>query len=136
MIIRRATPSGRDGVLAIGGFDVDQMLLIDEALVAGHCRVTFDGETIVGYIIVTPRRFFGRDFIDSLGVAVDHRRTGVASMLLEHVLSSAVRTVFTSTNESNSAMRALLDRQGWTFAGSVTGLDEGDPERFYWAAPR
>jgi hypothetical protein len=40
--------------------------------------------------------------------------------------------VFTSTNRSNTPMRTLLDRDGWSFSGELSGLDDGDPELVFW----
>ena len=41
-------------------------------------------------------------------------------------------TIFSSTNESNIAMRALFERDGWTLSGVLNGIDEGDPEMVFW----
>lgn len=40
--------------------------------------------------------------------------------------------MFTSANESNIPMRALLRHEGWTPSGVLTGLDEGDPEHVFF----
>jgi hypothetical protein len=39
--------------------------------------------------------------------------------------------LWTSTNESNAPMRALLAAHGYIPSGAVEGLDEGDPELFF-----
>ncbi|MEM8590388.1 MAG: GNAT family N-acetyltransferase [Pseudomonadota bacterium] len=77
--------------------------------------------------------FFGKPFISLLIVSPDARRVGLGAGLLAHS-SSAYPEVWTSTNRSNSAMRALLDKAGWRYCGELSGLDEGDPERFYRTA--
>jgi hypothetical protein len=40
--------------------------------------------------------------------------------------------VFTSTNRSNDAMRALLRTEGWSSSGELDGLDPGDPELVFY----
>ena len=77
--------------------------------------------------------FFGKPFISLLVVSPDARRLGLGAGLLSH-RSSAYPEVWTSTNQSNSAMRKLLDKTGWRYCGELNGLDEGDPERFYKGA--
>jgi glycogen synthase len=53
--------------------------------------------------------------------------------LLEAAVSRAnTDTIFSSTNESNIAMRALFERDGWTLSGVLNGIDEGDPEMVFW----
>lgn len=34
--------------------------------------------------------------------------------------------MFTSTNESNLPMQAVLNSEGWVFSGKLVGLDDGD----------
>ena len=46
-------------------------------------------------------------------------------------LSSDYSEIWTSTNRSNLAMRALLAKLEWKFCGDLNGLDEGDPEMFF-----
>lgn len=74
--------------------------------------------------------FFGKPFISLLIVSFDARRLGLATGLLSYN-SSKYQEVWTSTNQSNSAMRKLLDEAAWRYCGKLSGLDEGDPERFY-----
>ena len=77
--------------------------------------------------------FFAKPFISLLVVSLDTRRLGLGTGLLSHS-SSAHPEVWTSTNQSNSAMRKLLDKTGWRYCGELSGLDDGDPERFYKTA--
>ncbi len=74
--------------------------------------------------------FFEKPFLSLLIVAPDVRRLGLGAALLSHG-TEEFPEVWTSTNRSNAPMRALLEKDGWEFCGEVTGLDEGDPERFY-----
>jgi ribosomal protein S18 acetylase RimI-like enzyme len=82
---------------------------------------------------MSSRGFFGRDFVELLVVAAPERRSGIASRLLHEALSqSLTRETFTSTNASNAAMIALLDKYNWTFSGQLEGIDEGDPEFVFY----
>ena len=77
--------------------------------------------------------FFGKAFISLLIVAPDARRLGLGANLLSHNASGHSET-WTSTNQSNSAMRKLLKKAGWRYCGELSGLEEGDPELFYRTA--
>jgi ribosomal protein S18 acetylase RimI-like enzyme len=92
-----------------------RMLVADEA-----------GEA-VGYVSWLPAGFVGRDYITFVCVRPDRRRRGLALALLR---SAEVRIgrgrLFVSTEEDNTAMLALLPREGWTTAGAVAGANEGN----------
>jgi ribosomal protein S18 acetylase RimI-like enzyme len=108
--------------------------LVTEAVTTGPtvCHVAESGAEaaeVVGYVVLRPRHFFDRDFVETLVVAEAARRHGVGTRLLGHAVQGArTQQVFVSTNTSNAAMRALLERAGWTLSGSLEGIDEGDPE--------
>lgn len=90
-----------------------------------------DGE-IVGFVAVD-ESFFERPFIVSLFVADPYRRRGAGAALLTTVVTArAPARIFTSTNCSNAAMQQLLTSEGWRACGMVDGLDDGDPELFYY----
>jgi len=74
--------------------------------------------------------FFDKPFVSLLIVAPEARRCGLGAALLTHC-ASRFPEIWTSTNQSNNAMRTLLDMLGWRYCGELSGLDEGDPERFY-----
>jgi hypothetical protein len=111
--------------------------IIEGAVRSRACLVSTDGaESVIGYVVLSQKAIFGRDFVHLLGVSDGHRRLGVATALLAGALArGTTSTVFTSTNESNDAMRSLLAHDGWTFSGTLTGIDEGDPEFVYWKQP-
>lgn len=101
---------------------------------AGNCYVRVDHGRVDGYVVVTPRGFFGRDFVDLLLVAPTARRSGIGAELLRAALAlEGTRQVFTSTNRSNTPMRGLLTKESWQSSGELEGLDEGDPEVFYFS---
>lgn len=104
------------------------------ALVRGQVgMVAVECGQVAGFLTLRPGHFFGRDFIDLLFVVPGCQRRGIGRALM-HAAVRQARTarVFTSTNESNTPMRQLLRSQGWTPAGVLTGLDEGDPEHVFF----
>lgn len=90
------------------------------------------GSVIKAYAILT-RSFFQRPFIEMLYVASDDRRHGLGERLLARLETEGLRDgeVWTSTNQSNRAMRRLLKKRDFVQRGSVTGLDRGDAEMFF-----
>lgn len=117
--------------LARGG-DAERIALIHQAVAGRRCLVEVD-DRIVGYVMTAPRGFFARDFVELLMVDDVVRRRGVGRALLGAAVDSAGTTrVFSSTNESNSAMRSLFASAGWTLSGRLDGLDDGDPELVYF----
>ncbi len=117
--------------LARAGGD-EQLALVREAVAGGCCLVAEDGR-ILGFATTAPRHLFGRDFVELLIVDEGHRRRGVGRTLLRAVVDRAgTPRVFSSTNESNTAMRSLFAADGWTLSGRLDGLDDGDPEIVYF----
>jgi ribosomal protein S18 acetylase RimI-like enzyme len=134
--VRRASPE-----------DLEAILGLDRATPVGRVRgeyltarvhanevTVFERHGIVvGYLVQRSRSFIGRDFVDLMAVAVECRRQGVASALLDNAVhSSATDRIFISTNRSNTAMRDLLEGSGWRFSGSLDGIDDGDPELIFY----
>jgi GNAT superfamily N-acetyltransferase len=99
---------------------------------AGECLVFRQDAVVAGFVVIRRAHFFGRDFVELLVVVASLRRTGIGRKLLRAAVAGAAsEQVFTSTNMSNHAMRSLLRKEGWSFCGELTGLDEGDPELFF-----
>lgn len=102
-----------------------------ELLDSGLSWTAEAGSDPVGFAIVT-RRFFNYPFVDLVHVSGARRREGVGTALMTHCEQAHdADRIFTSTNESNTAMRALLAGIGWRPCGRVDALDEGDPELFF-----
>jgi GNAT superfamily N-acetyltransferase len=140
-IIRLATPSDALEALAlqggVTGLSADRAReILEGAIAASKCLVHVESShEVTGFVITNTRAFFGRDFIKLLIVAPTHRRTGIGRALLEAAVSGAsTETIFSSTNESNVAMRTLFEHDGWTLSGVLSGIDEGDPEMVFWRA--
>jgi len=83
-------------------------------------------------LLTLPNHFFGCDFVELLVVTPSYQRRGIARSLLRWTVTATRGKVWISTNESNSAMRTLLTNDDWHFAGTLTGIDEGDPELFFY----
>ena len=73
---------------------------------------------------VLHHHFFDSGFIEMLMVAERFRRRGLGEVLLQHLVASCTRPrLFTSTNQSNQPMRALLARTGFINSGHIDNLD-------------
>jgi hypothetical protein len=136
--IREASVDDLDEILNLkpqitGLSKIREREIVDAAIDAHDCLVSTDSsEAVIGYVVLSQKSFFGRDFIRLLEVSERHRRLGVATALLAGALARCTtKAVFISTNESNVAMRSLL-AHNWTFSGTLTGLDDGDPEFVFW----
>ncbi|HEY8166032.1 MAG TPA: GNAT family N-acetyltransferase [Gemmatimonadaceae bacterium] len=102
--------------------------LLEKSIESGACWVAEDGASILGYIL-RDYTFYGNAFVPLLVVAEQFRRRGIGERLLLHAVSTcATEKLFTSTNESNQAMRGLLAKVGFESSGVIYNLDEGDPE--------
>jgi GNAT superfamily N-acetyltransferase len=101
---------------------------VDAAIAARRCWIAEHAGRIVGYGVLT-RNFFDRDFVEWLFIAETARRAGAGSAILAAIERACKEErLFTSTNESNAAMRALLAKRGYTDSGRIENLDPGDPE--------
>ena len=97
----------------------------------GIAHVAVAAGQVVGYSVLD-HSFFGRGFIAMLMVHPRHRRTGIGSALVRRVEDLCKSdTIFTSTNESNLPMQALLEKLGYRRSGIVRDLDPGDTELIY-----
>ena len=135
--IRGAVAGDLDGLLRVdhlaAGGDRERAEFLNHSVMLGECQVHVDNGAVTGFVIVKPAHFFGRDFIELLIVDPAVRRSGLGRALLRYALDgSATSQVFTSTNTSNLPMRSLLQKEGWSFSGTLDGLDEWDPELVFY----
>ncbi len=128
-MIRVGVPGDFEMIDAFDPFAGDRR----EELAAGRCLVAEVEGQVVGYATFSPAGFIGRPFVHFLAVGVGHRRRGVAVALLRAVEGRVVGgRLFASTEEGNTAMLRLLERDGWTAAGCVRGVNEdGSAECFF-----
>ena len=110
---------------------------IAEWIEAGHCFLAERDGRLVGYSVLN-RHWFDSFFIKLVAVAETDRRTGVGTAMIEHLicLMPPGEKLWTSTNQSNAAMRALLPRLGFTESGQIDNLDDGDPELVFVRLPK
>lgn len=105
---------------------------IKKALAAGECFLIIQAGLAVGYLLFD-YRFFNCGWIELMVVDPAYRNRGIGSGALQLICQKSQHPkVFTSTNRSNRPMQKALAKAGFTFAGEITGLDEGDPELFYY----
>ena len=102
--------------------------LVAELLRLGMSWIAESDGQAAGYAIVS-RRFFSRPFVELLAVAPAWRRRGVGEALMGRCAAAHDNgPLFTSTNQSNAAMQALLAKAGFEPSGVIHNLDPGDPE--------
>lgn len=93
-----------------------------------QCHMAFREGEPVGFIVYN-RAFFHRPFIERVMVAEAFRRQGIGRTLVDHACTVWRREpVWTSTNQSNAPMQALLKGAGFIESGKIDNLDPNDPE--------
>ncbi|AUT64035.1 N-acetyltransferase [Paraburkholderia terrae] len=107
---------------------------IENAAIATQCWLATepgDGASPVGYGVLN-QNFFEHDFVSLIVVGEESRRRGIGIAILRE-LETQCRgpKLFTSTNESNTPMRALLSQCGFVESGYIDNLDEGDRELIF-----
>jgi ribosomal protein S18 acetylase RimI-like enzyme len=128
---RRGIPADFDALVAIDSWGKrDQAIrdwLRDDAIFVAE-----SGGRVVAFGVMRPI-FFLEPFVELIVVDQANRRRGIARALLAYLDSQHNRPkLWISTNRSNTPMQGLLASEGFTYAGEVEGLDEGDPELFYY----
>ena len=105
---------------------------ITKAILAEECFIILSDNRAVGFIIFD-YRFFDQGWIELIIVEEKYRGKGIGGQAINLICEqSKTNKVFTSTNSSNVQMQKALDKVGFSFAGKINGLDEGDPELFYF----
>jgi len=109
---------------------------ITKAISNGECFLILADTREVGFVIFD-YRFFDQGWIELIIIDEKHRGKGIAGKVFD-LLSEQCRTekLFTSTNRSNTQMQKALDKADFSFAGKLDGLDDGDPEFFYYRLTR
>jgi len=137
--LRKAT--NRDKAIAVNldySLDPDEHVSLErekkiaKAIQDDECYIILADDKEVGFIIFD-YRFFDQGWIELIVVEEHYRARGIGGQAINHICKlSKTSKVFTSTNRSNIPMQRALSNIGFTFAGEINGLDEGDPELFYY----
>ncbi len=129
--IRVATPSDVPDMIAIlADTPWEKSAFLRAATLNNEVAVIDEGAGPIAFVVWN-REFFDRPFVWLIAVAPHARRQGLAELLFAHVENDARGSrLYTSTNETNTAMHALLGKRGYVRRGDLD-LDPGDPEIFY-----
>jgi ribosomal protein S18 acetylase RimI-like enzyme len=134
MQIRSARPTDLEALVAVDPItqrEPSRRRSIEAAIRSGECWVADSSGGPVGFVVLQ-YTFYGNGFVPLLVVQQSIRRQGVGRALLEHAASlCSTPKLFTSTNESNTAMRSLLAALAFEPSGVIHNLDPGDPEHVY-----
>ena len=105
---------------------------ITKAILAEECFIIVADNKAVGFVIFD-YRFFDQGWIELIIIEEKYRGRGIGGQAMNLICEqSKTNKVFTSTNTSNTKMQKALNKVGFSFAGKIDGLDEGDPELFYF----
>jgi RimJ/RimL family protein N-acetyltransferase len=106
---------------------------ITKAIFSGECFLILANNTEVGFVLFD-YRFFDQGWIELIIIDEACRGKGIGVQAFDLLCKQCTAAkVFTSTNDSNVPMKKALTKAGFTFAGKLIGLDEGDPELFYFS---
>ncbi|WP_185154347.1 GNAT family N-acetyltransferase [Fulvivirga sp. M361] len=105
---------------------------ITKAILDKKCFIILENNKAVGFVIFD-YRFFDQGWIELIIIAEKYRGKGIGGQTFDLICKqSQADKVFTSTNSSNIQMQKALSKVGFSFAGKINGLDDGDPELFYY----
>jgi ribosomal protein S18 acetylase RimI-like enzyme len=117
--------------------DEDRISMLVRRVESDCCLVYTHLDRVAGFVVFSPRCFFGHDFVELIVVAPHVRRSGIGRTLLRAAANACgTDQVFTSTNQSNDPMCALLSSERWYFSGQLDGLDVDDPELVFFTIRR
>ena len=108
---------------------------ITKAIYDKTCFIILADNRAVGFVIFD-YRFFDQGWIELIVIEKNYRGKGIGVQAIELICKQCkTNKIFTSTNSSNTQMQKALIKVGFSFAGTINGLDEGDPELFYYKKP-
>lgn len=134
MLVRPARPEDLSAIIALDSYAEAHPERIEEIrawAAAGQLVVLERNGQLAAYAALT-RTFFHQPFIEMLMVDRRHRREGLGRALLSALVAHKTEgKLWSSTNQSNGAMQRLFLRTGFISAGTITHLDEDDPELIF-----
>lgn len=105
---------------------------ITKAILDDECFIILAGKEEVGFVIFD-YRFFDQGWIELIIIDEKYRGKGIGEKTFDLICEQCKSDkVFTSTNSSNTQMQRALTKADFAFAGELNGLDDGDPELFYY----
>ena len=105
---------------------------ISKAILDDECFIIFANNREVGFVIFD-YRFFDQGWIELIIIDEEYRGKGIGGEVFDLICKQCkTNKVFTSTNSSNTRMQRALAKADFSFAGEINGLDDGDPELFYY----
>lgn len=130
-----AVSSDAESVISLDSLsetDPRRIPFIMRSISSGQCHIIEQLGQIVGYGVLE-YSFYDCGFIAMVYIHPDFRRKGFGSELIKY-FEALCRTekLFTSTNQSNLPMQALLARLEYKRSGVIENLDESDPELVYF----
>jgi len=133
--IRLANSTDADEISAFDNVaqkDPARVNFILKSIEAGNCYVSQLDSKINGYGVLE-YSFYSYGFIAMLYVHPKFRHQGVCKNLILHTERECkTEKLFTSTNQSNNPMQALLKTLGFQPSGIIENLDPGDQELIYF----
>lgn len=105
---------------------------IAKAILDETCFIILTVNKAIGFVIFD-YRFFDQGWIELIIIDKACRGQGIGGKVFDLIGEQCqAKKLFTSTNRSNTPMQKALSKAGFSFAGQLMGLDEGDPELFYY----
>jgi len=105
---------------------------ITKAISNDECFLILADDKEVGFVIFD-YRFFDQGWIELIIIDEKYRGKGLGGKTFDLICEQCKSDkIFTSTNSSNTQMQRALITADFAFAGEINGLDDGDPERFYY----
>jgi RimJ/RimL family protein N-acetyltransferase len=105
---------------------------ITKAISNDKCFLILADKQTIGFVIFD-YRFFDQGWIELIVIDEEYRGKGIGGKVFDLICEQCkTDKIFTSTNSSNTRMQRALAKSDFSFAGELNGLDDGDPERFYF----